>query len=399
MFARELLRAFDAAERFAKERGGVSSHSEARHMSWTSSRPSTTLVSTEKSRRQLQTLYQRCIRDSVDDLCDLLCTEPALRNASRQRRIDAALVSRDSTALPLAVNSDMMVRFLEDVANNFHEQHDSLGRSLSTSAWVSDWNPDWRTQNLVWTLLKRLGSSTPPPGPLMEPFQGLKESAFACLFQGDYLQRIRKKCSFRESLGQYLPFPGQWGADLTWVGSAVFISMPIASLAHSWDEGNRLAAFWGTFVSLFAGISSALLFLFASYRSRYSNDILDKAAKGTPYERGRGDGAFAGVSMRATTNGSAASISTAQSTVEGSDVEIGSRSSSVEADTHLETESSEREPTGSVLQLYQASMFVERIYGSTYMDESWMIGMTEQQLYDAVLLVLQSSGTLGVSGT
>lgn len=405
-FARELLQAFDAAERYAKERGGVTAHADSYQSGtrsrggWTSTRRSTSFIATEKARRQLHRLFQRCIRDSVDDLCDVLCVSPALANAPRQRRIDAALAPVDMGTDTL-ISDEMMVSFLEDVTINFHEQHDSLGRALSAAGWVSDWNPDWRTQNLVWTLLKRLGSLSPPEGVLTAPYQGLKESAFACLFQGDYLSKTRRKCSFKESLLKYLPYPGKWGADLSWFGSAVFISMPIASLVHSWEEGNRLIAFWSLFAALLTGVSIALLLLFASYRSRYSNALLDRAAKGTPYDRGQRDGHFTAVSIRPTTNRSMASLSTARSTQDNMEVVPGTtpsvRGQSDVQVEHIESEDEGEGRNGSILQLYQASMFVERIYGSTYMDETWMIGMTEQQLNDAVSLVLQTAGTLGVS--
>lgn len=403
-FARELLRAFDAAERYASERGGVATQSEifsskearARRV-WTSTRRSSSSVASEKTRRQLETLFQRCIRDSVDDLSDVLCVSPALAKASRQRRIDAALAPSEADNSPLIINDAMMISFLTDVTNNFHEQHDSLGRSLSTAAWVSDWNPDWRTQNLVWTLLKQLGSLTPPQGPLTAPYQSLKESAFACLFEGDFLTRTRKRCSFRESLLQSVPYPGKWGADLTWFGAAIFISVPIASLAHSWNGGNRLIALWSVFASLLAGVSIALLLLFASYKSSYSNALLDRASKGTAYERGRRHSTFTGVHVHPNDSASMGSISTALSTVENADIDpVAFASPSKQSQAHFGNGNEPEKSKGSILQLYQASMFVERIYGSTYMDESWMIGMTEQQLNDAVLLVLQTAGALGV---
>eukprot|EP00171_Calliarthron_tuberculosum_P008617 IDg8617t1 len=40
-------------------------------------------------------------------------------------------------------------------------------------------------------------------------------------------------------------------------------------------------------------------------------------------------------------------------------------------------------------------MFVQRIYGSTYFDESWAFGLSEAQLHDAIRIMLQTDSTLG----
>lgn len=55
----------------------------------------------------------------------------------------------------------------------------------------------------------------------------------------------------------------------------------------------------------------------------------------------------------------------------------------------------EKRSSGAMLRLYQAAMFVQRIYGSTYFDESWVFGLSESSLYNAIKAQLASDGTLG----
>lgn len=406
-FAQALLRAFHEAEQFAQEQGGVSSNDDegwifpgfpltyGPHVT----RRSTAVVSSEKSHRQLQDLYTACIRRSVDALCDLL-----LRGASslphRERRIEAAM-SESRHGSNIEITSDDLIQLLSKIADAFREQHDTVERSRSSESMVSSWNPEWRTQNIVWKLLRKLGNTMPPAESLVQPFNALKETAFSCLFRGDYLSSTRKKCKFRQSLLQYLPYPGKWDADMTWIGTATFISLPVASLAHSWDDGNRLAAFWTTLFSLFAGIATTLLFLFASYRSKYSNSLLDRAARGTQHER-NDDGLFATINVfpsieenLRTTIDTVRNRNTVDITESKSNTNTQPFESSDDAALANDLDHQPRK-SGSLLHLYQASMFVERIYGSKYLDESWLLGLSERQLYDAVILVVQAAGTLGV---
>lgn len=398
-FARALLRAFREAECYAEEHCGVNSDPGTESCLVTSAtfhsstNASTPLLPSAKSQKQLQDLYDYCIRNSVDDLCSyLLAILP--RGSTRNGRIEAALSPNDRH--PISFGSTDLVAILDDISAAFRAQHDSLGRSNSNRVWVSDWKPDWRTQNLVWNVLKKLGFVQPPPGPLAASFRTLKEAAFACLFKSDYLPSIRRRCAFKETLQQCIPLPGKWDADLTWAGTAVFISFPFASLVHSWDVGRKAVTFWGTFLVSFTAISVTLLLLYASYRSRYSNKLLDKAARGTPYERAGGDGMFSVVTVRPSRNGEPTlTLSTPQTTTDITD-ESGFGRTSLTISSDVEGPDPEHEG-GSVLRLYQASMFVERIYGSTFIDESWMLGMTEPQLYDAILLVLRMAGALGVS--
>lgn len=51
--------------------------------------------------------------------------------------------------------------------------------------------------------------------------------------------------------------------------------------------------------------------------------------------------------------------------------------------------------SSGLLRLYQVSMLIERMFGSSYFDDQWAIGLTEDRLYDAIIQILTSDIALG----
>lgn len=415
-FARDLLQCFVTAERYAHEKGGIPHQDiwagESQHSfgsgSVTGARPYTTRA-LMRDRKQIITLYKQCVKFAIDELCELLITTPELENASRKVRLDAALhpATGDLNSLADEMRLSDLLQLLDDISCSFRDMHSSVGRSQSNNAWVSTYRPNWRTQNLVFIIVKQLGAvQSPPVDSLALQLQTLKEAVFSCLFDGNYLEQQRRRCSFHETLLQYIPYPGSWEADLSWLAASFFISMPLASLAHSWGRNNNLIAFWSTFLAIFVGCAATFVLFFTGYKSMYSNMLLDKAGKGTMYERDRRRASIGLVSQISEDNDVSVSMDdgSARLSSRGDSEEAASEGcfstserSAMEytVDDSTGADGDEHEGRGSVLRVYQASLFVQRIYGSTYLDASWTLGLSEQQLYQAVEKLLQTDSTLG----
>lgn len=416
-FARDLLQCFVAAERYAHEKGGIPYEEvwagESQHSFGSTGVVGARRFTTRelvRDRKQIITLYKQCIKFAVDELCDFLTTAPELQTASRKARLAAALhpLKESDTSVDDSMNLKDLLQLLDDISCSFRDMHSSVGRSQSNSTWISTYRPNWRTQNLVFTVVKQLGAVQPPSvDSVVIQLQTLKEVVFSCLFDGDYLEQQRRRCSFRETLLQYIPYPGSWEADLSWLAAAFFISMPLASLAHSWGSNNNLIAFWSTFLTIFLSCAVGFILFFTGYKSIYSNVLLDKAGKGTLYERDRSRNLIRPITQAFDDNHVSVSVDTMNMGVGSTD---GSDETACEGeysppernttpgytgDDSVQADAEERSDDGSILRLYQASVFVQRIYGSTYLDSSWTLGLSEQQLYQAVEKLLQTDSVLG----
>ena len=364
-----------------------------------------------------------------------------------------------------------------------------------------EWIPDWRCQHVLWSLIKRLGD-TSPPAILSKPFQELKLAIFACLFKRDFIDSVWDQCKFRKTLWGFIPRPLDWDSDLSWVGVAFFVSLPLTGSFFRFLENenrfleNRTELFryyWGLFFGIFFATSIGMVLFYTLYRSAYSTRLMRRAAAGTEYAHITKEPG--GLKRISTFTGNINRMLSANSrkdedtesldateldtvVTDSASVAVGSAvpsprvpsasapalstspgpSSNVrdideivsadpkESEEHIgrsvpvtdqdaagiqsffDDDSTKSEgcksegnyvrkqmsdfmspsraigfeaddptPTssGASLRLYQASMFVQRIYGSSYFDECWAFGLSETQLYEALRGMLATDSTLG----
>lgn len=254
---------------------------------------------------------------------------------------------------------------------------------------------------------------------------------------------------------------------------AFFVSVPLASVAHTFRSNNRLGAFWGTFFIIFVCTALGCVLFYAKYCSHYATKLLDRAAAEVSNDARLQDDLL---DDNVSESGSyAASVSKWQSRYNGErkrfpSVTIGAEeelrringvdAQSVETNgyespdtiTNISTgpssendheEKTEHSPAGQsdpsadrasgehigvttdrvkselrvhfeevarndcaavnvddgqdqgLLRLYQVSMLVERLFGSSYFDDQWAIGLSEDRLYEAIVQILNSDGALG----
>jgi hypothetical protein len=239
---------------------------------------------------------------------------------------------------------------------------------------------------------------------------------------------------------------------------AVFISVPIASVAHSYRDGNNIRAFWGTLLPIFFGTGLGTLLFYSFYQSNYASKLLDKAAAAVPnaarlsfgYENvteidddsdsqhrlGRIPGSFTSKQGDISISMDSVTVSREQVVAayvgeplakpseaavlppESANVDVGSsrvvdspttksaldevRSArtkrviyATDASTRKHPANIEDEVPSAMLNLYKVTMLVERLFSSSHFDDQWAVGLSEQRLYEAMELILQSDGTFG----
>lgn len=467
-FIKKLLEAYVASGDYAKERFNLGADPEpARGFDNYFFRGSRNELSTsmhlERTIKQLYSLHRHCIEGMSDKFARLLLNDARLHVATRRARIQAAL-AEDSPISKSAgdINIPDAFRVLQLAAERFREQYTGARNNnvMDGGSGAHLWKPDWRTQNLVWALIKRMGDIVPPPI-LLIPYQELKEAAFACLFECDFIDKQWQRCSFRQTLLRYIPRPYHWDADVSWIGLSFFVSLPLTGFVHSFDRGLRLPVFWGLFFTIFFSTSAGIILFYSSYRSRYATELMRKASCGTSYAQRYSPSfqinmsrilsapydlvTFASPPSKENSNketeSESESLDAELATVDNASV--GTRRSQGSAilpeavlqpgpngadqaaihhaffessdDTRNKKNDSQVNPlspaeaigfgankgrdsdgfAGATLRLYQASMFVQRIYGSTFFDESWSFGLSESQLHEAVKFTLQTDSSLG----
>lgn len=469
LFIRRILQAFVSSSEFASSRFNISTSTEPVNPSWDAflaqrRNPEASSMLIELNMKKLYKLHSTCIEGVADQLACLLLPENRLRHSNTRTRISSALSDdinigggNGSLSIPNAF------RTLQDAASKFRAQV----RIADDGA--DRWSPDWRTQMLVWGLIKKLGEIR-PPHILQPPYQELKEAAFACLFESDFIDKQWERRSFRTTLLRYIPRPYNWDADLSWLGLGIFVSFPLTSfvqILYSDIRENKSIlsrdVFWVLFFSIFVATAIGMILFYSAYRSRYATRLMQKSAVGTVYEdkfkthhatdanpskdgnQGTSDACSidsldsidveAAVKVDAprhptpiTRNPSPVPSLPRTDTSANPAASAPALSSSIRAATAPDDAADRRHsigdldfPTdylpgppeikrpamdpsraigfddrsGATLQLYQASMFVRRIYGSTYFDESWTFGLSEEQVCNAVKVMLTSDSVLG----
>jgi hypothetical protein len=218
-FARSLLRAFNAADKYAEDRLGVRGTESALSASGLSRGAST---ATAESRVMLERLHASCVREPISELCTLLGAPDHAED-----RVAVALCpdKRDKAshghkamriAQQISISPQDLQVAMQAITDAFVEVENSLSRTRSKRGWVSDYRPDWRTRFLVWELVKSFGRITAPEE-ISFDFKRLKQAVFAAMFNGNYLNEQRKRARFRETLLRHIPRPTQWDANITWL--------------------------------------------------------------------------------------------------------------------------------------------------------------------------------------
>jgi hypothetical protein len=186
-FAVKLLRAFHKADVYSIERLGLRPHNR-RTLANSGSFYSLTLSASggagsptsarERNRTLLRRVRSTCISESIDALCKLLGASDDAEDPV------AEALEPPAGAVPPVVTLEDIVEVLRTAESNFMLVSSSLSRSQSNQKWVTDYNPDWKTRNLVWNLVQSLGRIIPPDGSA-RPFGRLKEVAFGGSFPGE----------------------------------------------------------------------------------------------------------------------------------------------------------------------------------------------------------------------
>lgn len=469
MFIRRVLQAFVSSSEFASSRFNITTGTEAANPSWDAffaqqRNPGASML-LELNLKQLYKLHSVCIEGVADQLASLLLPENCIRQSNTRTRISTALSDNSEIGgghVRLTIPDAF--RVLQDAASKFRSQvrvaDDGTDR----------WCPDWRTQMLVWGLIKKLGQIRPPQI-LQAPYQELKEAAFACLFESDFIDKQWERCSFRSTLLRYIPRPYSWDADLSWLSLSIFVSFPLTSfvqiLHFTYRKNEEVLSrgiFWTLFISIFCATAVGMILFYSAYRSRYATRLMQKSSVGTPYEE-RFMTHHAADTLRSKTGNGAASGGSSSDSLDAMDLESAdsiraprypspvahmpspalslartdaSANPAASAPAlpssaqpmpvtdraterrhsmdegyfdfpdHVPSRPNDELPSmapgraigfddrsGATLQLYQASMFVRRIYGSTYFDESWTFGLSEEQVCSAVKVMLTSDSVLG----
>ncbi len=582
-FIRKLLDAFVDASEVAHNRFNLSTYESARCVRKDGldkffRAPRSDLgdsVILDRMLRQLHSLHTSCIEYGVDCFARLLLAPESAKNLSRNGRIKAAM-SQDissssperSMSVPLlselpeppSITAEDAFRVLRTVTSKFKEQ---LEAETNETTPDNEWEPDWRCQAVVWSLITSLGSIA-PPSVVSTPYQELKEAAFACLFERDFIDNQWEKCTFSNSLLRFIPRPNNWDSDLSWVGVSFFVALPLAGMVSevTKDEfpfrrglslnpkgiranGTRngtstgirngtsirpnftlrkpgdhgYSSFWVLTFTFFIFTAIGMMLYYAFYRSQYSKKLMRKAALGTAFadkfqcatpetgplhrtqsvfgmskaldDRTKSDSEsmddavdrateldtvvtdnglvnvpsaapspstrhpassapvlptsgldsnISGTGNRDNTDGIsdaeagvtaeggggtnrelfpevqepappspiAPTISVTKSQARGLQAFFDDESFEPTKQNRTHTMLSPARAVGfadkdelvqqantSTLRLYQASMYVERIYGSKYFDESWVFGLSEKSLYDAMRMTLSTDSTLG----
>lgn len=475
-------------------------------------------VGHQRNLRQLHVLHQSCIEGGADKFASVLLSGAEVSTLSRRKRISAAL-SQDkessgsnssSFVLPSPVNLQPITvaeafRVLRLVTSKFQDIRDP-GKNKSLDD-VDEWVPDWRCQSVLWSLIKRLGDNS-PPAILAKPFQELKESVFACLFERNFIDNVWEQCTFSKTLWGFVPRPLDWDSDLSWLGVAFFVSLPLTGSfmrlrendteLHKYSRTSQLyGQYWMLFFIFFIATAVGMILFYSLYRSTYSTRLMRRAAVGTEYthiyknpdglkristftgnlnrvlssnsnQSDDSDSLDAATELNTVVTGTASlnlgspsprlpSVSapalptspkpssnirdideivsaepketeenigrpvhvTAEDAAgiqsffdDDSHKSLGVKSEGAKSEGNymrkqmsdfmspsraIGFESDDPAPTnsGASLRLYQASMFVQRIYGSSYFDESWAFGLSESQLYEAIRGMLGTDSTLG----
>lgn len=306
IFIRKLVEAFLASSDAARTRFNLSTDLEPAH-SWNlffhAQRPDLgDSILLERSLKQLVSLHRFCLEDSADRFARLLINSERLPNATHRTRINAALETdanggQSHPASVSTINVANAFRALRIVAAKFKAQVEPARRGSYQDSVLEKWQPDWRCQGVVWALIKRLGTITPPPI-LSTPYQELKEAAFACLFERDYIDKQWNMCSFKNTVLKYIPRPYNWDADLSWLGVSFFVALPLTGFvqvlynagklptlgSRAPQEVFRLKLYWALFFTIFFSTAVGMILFYSAYRSSYSIRLMQRAAKGTSYE-------------------------------------------------------------------------------------------------------------------
>jgi hypothetical protein len=236
-FARSMLRAFDAADKYAADRLGVRGTETAISASGLSRGAST---ATAESRAMLERLHALCVRQPITELCSLLgvphnaenpveralCTDKRDKKASSQHGKQQAM----RIAQQISITPQDLQAVMQAITDAFVEVENSLSRTRSKRGWVSDYKPDWRTRFLVWELVKSFGRITAPEE-ISFDFKRLKQAVFAAMFNGNYLNEQRKRARFRDTLLRHIPMPAQLDANITWLAVRSMTTYPNLSLS------------------------------------------------------------------------------------------------------------------------------------------------------------------------
>lgn len=349
----------------------------------------------ELDRRLLRHVHTTCIEEPIDALCEILGGDETAedRVADALERVNAA----GNGEAAVDVSPDQIAELLDSIVASFTAISRSLSRSLSSQRWISDYNPDWKTRNLVWSLVHSLGRIAPPDsGDGAQLFQLVKATCFAAMFRGDYIMQQRENSSFRSTLMRHLPKPGAWDADTGWLGIAFFISIPLASSVHSFGDGHRVLAFWSTFCTIFFCTSICMVLGYAKYTSWYATRLLDSAAARIPLEA-LGSGGYDDPGDSETQSGLTGYE--AGTDTDGGDGLMnadGVEEVRIQFAEAAEEDGEEQSEGDALLRLYQVSMLVERLHSSFYFDDaSMLIGLSEEQVFTAMETILNSDSALG----
>lgn len=230
-FVRELLRAFASTDSYACERLGARSGQLGNNRGWSSfnvaggSITSSSIVS-RRSRggfeacAMMRRVHALCVVESISALCTLLCVPEDVpdRVAVALGNINPSTSSEIDGSRELDLQE--LLKCMEGIECNFLGVSRSLTRSKSNRAWVSEYQPDWRTRNLIWDLIKSLGKIQPPQE-CAGAFRRFKEAAFAALFKGDYLLEQRNRAGFKNTLLRHFPRPDAWDASMGWLAVCI----------------------------------------------------------------------------------------------------------------------------------------------------------------------------------
>jgi hypothetical protein len=381
-FAIKLLRAFHRADVYAQERLGQRRRHGTRPSPLSSAPSLSTLLHmgssihtrsfhhTERNKELLRRVHESCIQEPIEDLCELL----GVPEESEDRVADALNGHVGESRTGVCATSVIVV--LEQIEANFTLISRSLSRSESDRNWVADYSPDWKTRNLVWTLVQSLGRVVPPDD-CAKAFKCVKASVFTTLFTGDFILQQRKNARFRETLKRHIPLPGAWDANVGWLAISFFVSTMLASTIDSYRRNHLLSAYWTVFAIIFVVTSAVTVLYYAAYTSWYATRLLDSAAARVP------------------DTCDALSVNRAEAGQVGVLLDD-ARNMPSSAGTGRESEDDGSDNTDSLLCLYQVSMLVERLHSSYYFETSMLIGLSASQVYSAIDVILTSDCLLGM---
>lgn len=276
-FVLRLLRNFETSYRYGIDRLGIRPRCRGNlKRSVTSSGTANSMLqipqisSRDRDRALLRLVFNICIENSRELLCDALDIPDILED-----RVKEAFEGQGQSA---KVTNAGAVRALETIEQSFSSFSRSVSSPRSNRNGIPTYNPDWKTRNLVWTLVRSgLGSISPPTAEIERALRALKDAVFSTLFKDNYLWEQRQNCRFRHTLMRHVPQPGAWDADMGFLGAAFFISVPLASTLFSSVSGDELWAFWLVLSIIFIVSSVSIVLIYAKYSSWYCTRLLDSA--------------------------------------------------------------------------------------------------------------------------